>query len=281
MNSTVDGDGKNDVSDAESHDPEFVKYVGNLLTDEMILRLSRVDWGRAGILLALAALQRVRQLWHILFGHEWFSLRARGDEELYQRLRAGLLARLEGEPRYARARELASFALPETLPTSDELVAFDEDVRSYYERGFQRLEAELIRLALGEGVGLDTGKAEAFFVTHDDYLNRLEGEAAKAYDHRARALGLLPKEARVTQPVRTDGGRRGRTPTDLPYERVGRIWWAMVDEYEAQGERRPNQSDLCSRLNSLGIPIADRTLRTRIRAWRQVGLTWPPPRPSS
>ena len=267
---------------AASLDPELTAYVGRLLTDDVVRRSSRVDWDRARVVLGLAALQRIRRVWCTLFGHELFALRVPNDEELYQRLRSGLIAQLDGDSRHDRARQAAIDALPDELPTSDDLVAFDAELYSFYEGGFQRLEAELIRLALAEGLDPDIRNAEMFFVTHDDYLNQLEPKAAKAIDERARALGLQPKDGPRTTSARNPSASRGRRPTQLLYEVAQRVWCEMRDDYEDEGEpRRPSQRDLCARLSDMGIPIADRTLRMRIRSWQQEQLAWPPPRPES
>lgn len=112
--------------------------------------------------LARAGLERIRRLWRILFGHPWFSLRAPNDEELYQRLRLGLLAQLDNKLEYERARTLAQDVVPEELPTSDDLVGMDSEMYDMFEGGFQRLDAELIRLALAEGIDPNPNDAEAY-----------------------------------------------------------------------------------------------------------------------
>lgn len=262
-------------------DPELMEYIGSLLSDDLIRRSQQVEWTKSRLLLALAGLQRIRRLWGILFGRPWLSLRAQHDEMLYQQLRHGLLTQLQSQPEYRDLNESALELVPEELVPSDDLLAMDEEMFSYFEGRFQQLEARLIRRALADDVGLNVQAADAFFVVYDDELNQLEVAAEQAYDLSARELGLIPRTDGKTRESRTPANRRkGRAPTPLLYGHVQRIWWEMMDEYEERGEpRRPSQEDLCDRLVADGIQVAPRTFRSRLQVWRQEGLNWPPPRP--
>ncbi len=265
---------------AEELDPDAVGYISSLLTDEMLHQSGQVDWTKARMVLARAGLERIRRRWRILFGHGRFAARASNDEEIYQRLRAGVLAQLNDRVEYERARKLARDVVPEELPTSEDLVTMDSEIYGAYESGFQRLDAELIRLALAAGIDPDTRNAEAYFVTFDDGLNRLEPEAAAQYQRWARRLGLTKDES-PTEPAAPAKSRRGgRRPIPFEYETAQRQWWEMVDEYgEREEPRQPSQRDFCDWLAPKGVPIGERSLRTHIGRWRAQGLPWPPPRP--
>lgn len=256
------------------YDSEHVEYVGRLLTDDLIRQLDRVDLERAHVPLALAVLQRIRRLWHLLFGRQWFASRGWGDEEFYQRLRTGLLAQLDRKPEYDEVKQQALDVLPEMLPTSDELIALDDDIRAMYEANFQRLEARLIQLALSECVDPDTRNVAALLVTHDDYLRHMEIEVNKTYDRALRRYGLPPHEPRRAEPKSKSSGKGGRRAVELSYETAQYVWWEMYDE----DLRKPTQQEFCDRLTAQGYPMSPRTLRVRIRTWRESGLTWEPPR---
>jgi len=105
---------------AENLDEATVDYISSLLNEEMIRRSQRRDSTKARVVLARAGLERIRRLWRILFGHAWMSMRVAHDEELYQRLRTGLFAQLEGNEAHNRARELAHESPLEDLPSSIE-----------------------------------------------------------------------------------------------------------------------------------------------------------------
>jgi hypothetical protein len=264
----------------------------------MVRRLGRMDAERARLPLALAILDRIRRLWRIIFGQRYLAARFAGDELLYQKLRKSLFAQLD-HAASSKVRKLAREALPEMLPTSDELIYWDSEIYSLYESEFQRLEAALIQLALSVDIEPDTRGVAALFVTHDDYLNKLEQVATHEYDRALQRSGFRPKltasersGASTTQPQpqqqeiltgdhssseRTNRRPRiGRKSVPLSYETAQRVWWEMMDEYEPE---RPSQADFCDRLSGLGIPLSARTLRVRISEWRGQNHFWPPPRP--
>jgi hypothetical protein len=265
---------------AEGLDAESVEYIAGLLTDEMLHRAGRVDWNEAHMILARAGLERIRRLWHILFGNPWFSIRAPNDEEFYQRLRFGLFAQLRDRVGYEQAWTIAQDVVPDELPTSDDLVGIDEEIYRFYVGGFQRLDAELIRLALNEGIDPDPRNAEAYFVTFDDVLNELEPEAKAVYSRQARRLGLVEEEPEIKGATSSTTDRASRLSIKLEYATAQRSWRELWDEYEDRGElRRPNQREYCEWLAPKGMHISERSLRSYIRIWKGQGLAWPPPRP--
>ena len=219
-------------------------------------------------------------MWCILFGHPWFSTRAPNDEEFYQRLRFGLFAQLRDRTGYEQAWAIAQDVVPEELPTSDDLVGIDDEIYSFYKGGFQRLDAELIRLALTESIDPDVRNADAYYVTFDDVLNKLEPEADAMYTRHARRLRLLEQKPEAKEAGSSKPDRVGRPSIILDYATAQWNWWQMCDEYEERGERRrPGQREFCEWLAPKGIHIGDRSLRTHIRHWRSQALSWSPPRP--
>lgn len=258
-------------------DGRRLEYLAGLLSDEVVQRLQSVDAQTASIPIARAALQRIRDLWIMLFGNPWFSLRYDGfDEVIYQNLRRGLLAQLDRSPQYADAKLNALDTLPDILPTDSDLTLFDEEIRQHYDSEFQRLDALLIQLALAEDVNPDPRNVDALFVTHDDYLRQLRdlvakdsNTAQKQFAHPLPAQPRIPAKPHRSKPT-------GRRKVPLPYEAAQTAWWDMSDEML----RPPTQAEFCDRLTELGYPMSARTLRERIRKWRHQGLDWDPPRPN-
>ena len=148
---------------------------------------SEADRRRVRLDIAHAALQRIRRLWRVLFGGQWFPARHEGDEHMYQWSRAHVLKALAGPTAFDGARWMALDALPETLGPSGGPVCVDEEITDFYETGFQDLEADLVRLAIREGVVLGDPAISAVFAAVDDFLDRIE-----AHEQGARRLGLLP-----------------------------------------------------------------------------------------
>jgi excisionase family DNA binding protein len=226
--------------------------------------------------IARASLQRIRELWRLLFGRSGFSLRYDGyDEVIYQNLRSALLAQLNRRSDYADTRLTALGMLPEALPADKERELFDDDIRQSYESGFQQLDALLIKLALAEDVNPDPNQVRALFVTHDDHLRQLSALVTKDSNATQRVFHPPPSGTveQPTKPRRSQGTGRRRVP--LTYELAQRAWWDMSDDTLSS----PSQPEFCDRLAGLGFPMSPRTLRVRIQEWRDQGLDWPPPRP--
>lgn len=162
---------------------------------------------RARLQVAHAALQRIRRLWHILFGQTWFSTRYDGDEQCYQLLRPYVLNTLDGLPAFDEARQVALAALPEMLLTRDDMACLDPDVQGHFESGFQQLEAHLVRLALSEGAVLGDAAATEIFMSIDMQLDQAEPLVLETFDREARRLGFLP-------PIRTNGAAEPTTATE-------------------------------------------------------------------
>lgn len=281
--------------------PEFLEELEKTFgepTHEKVMLLVELDAGRARLSLSLANLERIRRLWDNLFGHQWFKFRAPGDEHLYQALRYSLMAQLESDPAFSDLYGQANEAVPEILPTQDELIAFDEEILSFYERGFQELEARIIAQALASRDDLDIRRLDPFFEKPDEILDQLERDSQQHHQKTAAKYGLNPVQktteglseeklhndsAADTAPGRgaqAANTQRGRKPNPLTYETAQSIWWEMVDEYSDTGERRkPNQVEFCQRLTALGHAISDRAFRDKKSIWAKQGLVWEPPRP--
>lgn len=256
---------------------------------------------------AIEAVERLDDLWGLLYGNPHHLCRYPDDEYVYQSYRVAVLTVLARDPAYEAGWTLACRLLPRTLPTNIRLAAM-VDGSDAVPSDLQELRGELIALAfeLWEPVELDyetDGDIDSWLPDDESFrfnalVRRVKRERA-AFEKRELDMALAlwasvpfdPSEPAWTYgepspeasgtPNEGERSSVGRKPIALDYEQARRAYWIMCDEYADGGERRkPSVTELCERLSEQGIRIADRTFHGRVTTWRAQGFEWPPSRPS-
>lgn len=285
-------DGPPEESDTQPS-PEFLEFVRDAMangSDGSLTRFLGLSPANGSLMMACATARRIEALCRALFGGPYLSARVQGDEYMYQSLRANLLTLLADSAEFAEARNIVLADLPPTLPHDPEPM-YDMEWQYGIEPACRKLEAELMRLAIARGVSPFESGPDLFFEPWDKSIEvareiMATAERKFAAEHGLPIPGVADSEngdvtSAVTAPTAGDPRRaprrQGRIPVPLSYRTAQRVWWELTDD---SAPRKPTQQELCDRLAALGFPMSPRTLRDRIAAWRQDGLTWEPPRPA-
>ena len=255
------------------------------LTQEQLQTLVQVDMERARLPLALACLERIRRLWKVQFGDESFKMRIGGDADLYRALRSILIAQVTADPAWLQLHAQATHAVPENLPTRDELLDFfDEEVMSTYERNFHELEARIAAQAIASRSTLNIRQFDPLFKIHDEHLEYLGEVFRRNQDEEANRFALGPnpiqpkREYRPGASEKANQPYRGRKRKDVPYEVAAELWTKLYKAYEDE----PSQQELVRALKThepKSYSISVRTFQRNIDRWNTSGFTWPPTPP--
>jgi hypothetical protein len=256
--------------------------------DDFQKRLDALTPEAAKLSYAVAILRRITRLWTIVAGHPYIAVRGEGDEHAYQTLRHELIKQFSDSGAFQDLRHLMD-DLPAALPTSNELIAFDDLIRSDFESLFQRIEAAIFREAASRDLLLDSPLYDIMFAQADAELNTHEINARRQRNQMLRRLGFdkspspPPSDLGTSKSPNTKRG--GRPRIDIPYETIRRLRYVALqlalEDFGEKGERdqTPQVTNLIIRdlyIKLTGTSVSVETIENRIAEWKSKKYKWPP-----
>lgn len=180
-----------EAADALGVSVEFLEYTKKAYendTDGSFTRFIEMPIRRSCLLLACAAVRRIRDMLSAGFGSTALAIRYEGDEFVYQSLYRPILGNLSLEADYADALGIAKRVLPTSL---DEL-AKEAGPNLWEDRlqpGLSELDAELSRLCVRERVNPYDPGPDALLKGQDEYIATLTERSAQLVEETANKSG--------------------------------------------------------------------------------------------